>query len=203
MSYAQHAPYYKDLLACTRCEIRKEASRVVGGVGPLDARILLLGQNPGENEDKRGEPFIGRGGDELNTWLTALRLSRAHLALTNVVKCHTEKNRPPKNKEVIFCRNQWLGVELDVWARVDVVMPLGKPALFGVIGTGLKPPGAMEPWWTRVKYGQRTLLVIPLPHPAYILRAPNLRAELQRDFLPVVAETLTREAPEAYAYSRG
>jgi uracil-DNA glycosylase family 4 len=203
VSFYQHALFYTDLLGCQRCPIRQEATRVVPGVGPLDARILLLGQNPGDREDKSGEPFLGKAGDELNTWLSTMRLVRASLAITNVVKCRTHENRAPKNKEVQFCRDQWLPLELTALAKVDVLIPFGKPALYAVLGTALKPPSGIEPWYTRVKFGARELLVTPLPHPAYILRAQQLRADLLRRVLPAVAEIIAREVPEAYARHRG
>ena len=75
-------PFVSTLRACSACSCRAEAKQVVPGIGPVDARILVLGQNPGEEEDARGEPFLGAGGEELNVWLGILGLRRDRLAST-------------------------------------------------------------------------------------------------------------------------
>lgn len=192
--------FYDALKACALCPVREEAKQVVAGEGPLDAEFMVLGQNPGDEEDRDGRPFIGRGGKELDTWLALLGLSRAKILVTNAVKCHTTDNRPPKAKEITTCTQAWLRRELEAFARLQVVVTLGKPATAVVLGK-MKTP-LLEPFWVRVQFGERVLHCVPLPHPAYLLRAANKKPELYQRVLPAVKDYLAREVPEAYARAR-
>lgn len=80
-------PWYQQLLGCTACPARQEARRVVPGAGPLSAEICVIGQNPGVDEDEKGVPFIGKGGEEMSAWLRLLGLDRQKVLVTNIVKC--------------------------------------------------------------------------------------------------------------------
>ena len=207
-SYAD-APFYAELrgaeaadeLACERCPCRQEARRVTPGEGPPDAEFVVLGQNPGEEEDQHGRPFIGRGGQELDTWLLALGLDRQKILVTNTVKCHTTRNRVPRQSEINICSQAWLRQEFATFDRLKVVIPLGLPAAKVILGK-MKVP-SMEPFWVKVQFGVgRVLHCIPLPHPAYLLRMPGKRPELFTRVLPFVAEYLTKEVGDAYARAR-
>lgn len=192
-----HAAFYIDLLTCTRCACRAEASRVVPGVGPLDATVMVLGQNPGDEEDADGRPFLGRSGIELESWLDLLGLDRHELLLTNICKCHTERNRVPRMREISVCTQSWLRAELDAFPRLRVVIPLGKPAATVVLGK-MKVP-TIEALWVQVQFGLRTFHCLPLPHPAYLLRMPGKKPDLYQRVLPQLREYLAREVPEVYA----
>ncbi len=191
--------WYGELLNCRACSARDEARRPVPGVGPLDATLLCIGQNPGEEEDIDGQPFIGRSGGELDSWLTALGLQRSKLLLTNVVHCHTTRNRVPTNKEITTCSELWLAKELESCPNVRVIMTLGKPALEAVVSGRERPDyGAMVPWWTEVEWQGRSFHVIPLAHPAYLLRVPSQRTVMFSAVLPAVKSRLREIAPELY-----
>lgn len=197
------APWYADLLACTRCSCRQEAKQVVGGEGPPNATIIFLGQNPGDEEDAQGRPFCGRAGDELDTWFTELRLDRDKVLITNALKCHTTGNRPPKKSELSVCLG-WLYQEIEFFARAQVIVPLGKPAA-QVLLADTKIPSGFTCSWVWLKYvdgaSDRRLLVVPLPHPAYLLRVQGRKPEM-RVLLEQVREVLEREVPEAYAAAK-
>lgn len=196
-----HLPFYDDLLVCERCPCRQEARRVVPGEGRLDAEFLVLGQNPGEDEDQQARPFIGRGGKELDQWLVALGLDRTKILLTNAVKCHTTKNRVPKQSEINICTQAWLRQELTAFTRLKVLIPLGKPATKVILGKLAVP--TLDPFWIKVQFGMgRVLHCCPLPHPAYLLRQPGKRPELFTRVLPQVADYFAREVPEAYERAR-
>jgi uracil-DNA glycosylase family 4 len=199
-SYAT-LPFYPALRACTACTARPEAKQVVGGAGPVGARILVVGQNPGEEEDSAGVPFIGNAGDEFNSWLVLLGLDRAKLVVTNIVKCHTTKNRVPRPKEVRTCADLWLSEELQQLAQVDVLLPLGKPAVVGVLGKDAPPMTPIMVHHYRVRVWGRELRVFPLPHPAYLLRARHLAPMFRETILSQLKLTLLQEVPEAYAQS--
>lgn len=203
-------PWLDRLLACRACPARDEARRVVPGSGPLDARIAVVGQNPDEAEDEMGVAFVGRAGQELDVWLDKLGLDRAKVLVTNALKCHTARNRKPRPKEMSTCRDLWFREELETFHAVQVLIPLGRPALeslfAGMAGLPATLPPAMDPWWMEVAVdavgGDRRFWVMPLPHPNYILRAPNLRPRMYEHLLPAVKSYLRIETPEAYARSR-
>src|SRR5512135_78765 len=192
-----HAPWYNDLLACQRCPCRAEAKRVVPGVGPLGSEFLLLGQNPGEEEDEAGLPFVGRGGQELDGWLKVLGLSRAKVLVTNLVKCHTTKNRMPRVGEINVCMGTWLRQEMQTFTNLKCILPLGVPATKAVLGETVAP-GVMQVFWVDAKFEGRVLHVVPLAHPAFLLRAQHRRDEMYSRVLPQVRDYLVRQEPEAY-----
>lgn len=192
-----NTPWYGELVACTACGARAEASRVVPGAGPLDAEFMFLGQNPGEDEDQSGTPFVGRGGEELNVWMKLLGLDRTKVLVSNILHCHTTDNRAPKVGEIHTCTRLWLKREIETFTGLRVILPLGVPATKAVLGT-LESPGVMRPYWVTVKFGDRQLRVVPLPHPAFLLRAANRKPEMYTQMLPKVRDYLSREESEAY-----
>jgi len=191
-------PWYTQLLACTACPARQEARRVVPGQGPLAAEICIVGQNPGTDEDEKGVPFIGRSGDEVGVWLRLMGLDRAKVLVTNIVKCHTEGNRAPRPKEIETCESLWWKRELETFTNLAVVIPLGRPALLGLIGKQPSLPDVMEPWWVKAAFGERELHILPLAHPAYLLRTPAARPVMYEKVLPVLRDYMRREAPHVY-----
>jgi DNA polymerase len=111
--------------ACARCgDLVDSRSRIVNGVGPLDADILFVGEAPGEQEDAQGEPFVGRSGDILDEVLADYGLARDAVRITNCVKCRPPDNRDPTKTELANCRG-YLDREI---AAVDpeIVVTLGK-----------------------------------------------------------------------------
>lgn len=189
--------------ACVACSARKEAQRVVPGWGPLDAELMFIGQNPGDDEDRIGQPFIGASGDELNEWLAFMGIQRDRVLITNVVKCHTMNNRPPRPIESATCREHWLKRELLTYTQVQVLIPLGRPALAAIIGKQPALPAPLDPWHVKVQFEPapeyRELYVVPLPHPSYLLRTRGQKPELLNTTLPKVREYLQTLVPEAYA----
>jgi DNA polymerase len=114
-----------DVTACERCdELVACRSRIVNGTGPADADLLFVGEAPGEHEDERGEPFVGRSGDVLDDGLREAGLDRGDVRITNCVRCRPPDNRDPTDAELANCRG-YLEQEID---RVDpeAVVTLGK-----------------------------------------------------------------------------
>jgi uracil-DNA glycosylase family 4 len=191
--------------ACTACSARNEALRVVPGWGPLDAEIMFLGQTPGDEEDRVGQPFVGYVGDEFDEWLAALSLDRAKVFVTNAVKCHTIQNRVPRPIELATCKDLWLRRELETYDKVQVLIPLGRPALATIIGKQAVLPGPLDPWHVKVLFepAARELFVIPLPHPAYLLRTKANKPEFLNTTLPKVREYLDTLVPDIYTRAKG
>lgn len=110
---------------CTRCPaLVASRSRIVNGVGPADAPLMLVGEAPGEQEDAQGEPFVGRSGQLLNEALRTAGIAREAVRITNCVRCRPPDNRDPRAAERSACAG-WLEQEI---ARVDpdVILPVGK-----------------------------------------------------------------------------
>src|SRR5438034_5703187 len=80
-------------MGCTKCELHKSRTRAVPGEGPRDARIMFVGEGPGQNEDEQGRPFVGAAGKFLTELLESIGLKRTDVFITNIVKC-----RPPNNR---------------------------------------------------------------------------------------------------------
>ena len=91
------------VVQCADCELRKGAKRVVFGEGNPQARILMVGEGPGQNEDNTGKPFVGRAGQLLDSVLQTVGLSRNDVFITNIVKCRPPGNRLPSPVEVAAC----------------------------------------------------------------------------------------------------
>ena len=89
--------------ACTRCSLSATRTQTVFGVGNLEAEWLIVGEAPGAEEDRRGEPFVGRAGQLLNSMLRAIGLAREQVYIANVLKCRPPGNRDPSPGEVAEC----------------------------------------------------------------------------------------------------
>jgi DNA polymerase len=198
----RHAPFYHDLLNCTACQCREEASKVIPGVGPQDARIIFAGRNPGGEEDNRGLPFVGRGGTELDSMLSDLGLSRAKVGIINVVKCHTDGDRAPKPIEIATCTNHWLKKELDFFHQAEIIFPLGVQAIQVFLGTGSVSPAKREGYWVKVESDGRVLNVCPLNHPGFLLRSRVHQLHMHEATLPHVRKHLIEHFKESYELSR-
>jgi len=167
-----------DVVACERCAaLVASRSRLVNGVGPADADLLLVGEGPGESEDAEGEPFVGRSGVVLDAVLRDCGLSRADVRITNCVRCRPPDNRDPTADELANCRG-YLEAEI---AAVDpvVVVTLGKVPSEHLLGRPVavtSEAGRVE----RVALGGAPRSVLVCVHPAASLYDPSQRATLER-----------------------
>ena len=117
----------KECLSCTACPLRKGARQVVFGVGNENARIMLIGEGPGEQEDIQGEPFVGKSGQLLDKYLELVGLSRKeNVYIANIVKCRPEGNRDPKEEEQEVCIS-WLRRQVRE-IKPDIIVCLGRIA---------------------------------------------------------------------------
>ncbi len=161
--------------ACTRCKLCTQGrSQIVFGVGHPKARLMFVGEAPGEEEDKRGEPFVGRAGQLLTKIIEAIGLSREQVYIANVIKCRPPENRNPEPDEVTACE-PFLFRQIDV-IRPVVIVPLGKFAAQCLLKT-------TDPI-TRLRgrrFDYRGTTLIPTFHPAYLLRNPSAKREVWDD----------------------
>ena len=167
--------------ACTRCKLcTLGRSQVVFGVGHPKARLMFVGEAPGEDEDKKGEPFVGRAGQLLTKIIEAIGMTRDQVYIANVIKCRPPGNRNPEPDEVAACE-PFLFRQIDV-IQPKVIVPLGKFAAQCLLKT-------MDPI-TRLRGRQfeyRGAVLIPTFHPAYLLRNPSAKREVWEDMKKVRA----------------
>ncbi len=151
---------------CTRCKLCSLGRRqVVFGVGHPKARLMFVGEGPGEDEDKQGEPFVGRAGQLLTKIIEAIGLTRDQVYIANVIKCRPPGNRNPEPDEVAECE-PFLFRQIEA-IKPKVIVPLGKFAAQSLLKT-------TDPI-TRLRgreFQYRGASLIPTFHPAYLLAQP-------------------------------
>ena len=153
--------------------ICEEATHLVPGEGPADARVVLVGEAPGAREDATGRPFVGAAGKLLELLLEEAGLARSDVFITNVVKARPPGNRDPKADEVAH-HLPWLEAQLAVIGP-KLIVPLGRHALarFAPDAKITQAHGSV------LERDGRTLF--PMFHPAAALRNPRLRGTLEED----------------------
>ena len=181
----------RECLKCTGCGLCSGRHNVVFGVGNPNAKVLFVGEGPGENEDLQGEPFVGRAGKLLDTMLDAVDLSRErNIYIANIVKCRPPQNRDPLPEEQEACIG-WLRNQFAIM-RPKIVVCLGR-----IAGMKLMDPNMKI---TR-QHGQfidkKGTLMMATLHPAALLRNPNQKPDAFRDFL-LLRDKIMEVCPETY-----
>ena len=166
---------------CRRCKLCSLGrSQIVFGVGSPRARLMFVGEAPGEDEDRKGEPFVGRAGQLLTKIIEAIGMTRDQVYIANVIKCRPPGNRNPEPDEVASCE-PFLFRQIDV-IQPKVIVPLGKFAAQSLLKT-------MDPI-TRLRgrqFDYRGAVLVPTFHPAYLLRNPSAKREVWEDMKKVRA----------------
>lgn len=154
---------------CTACRLSTSRSQVVFADGNPAARLLLVGEGPGGDEDRLGVPFVGKAGQLLDRILAAVDLRREDVYVTNIVKCRPPGNRTPEPDEQDACR-RWLDPQLAL-LRPDVIVTLGNTPTQAMLGTRLGITRARGTWHRyREPGGGWEAWLMPMFHPAYLLR---------------------------------
>ncbi|AAF11304.1 uracil-DNA glycosylase [Deinococcus radiodurans] len=157
---------------CAACPLRVSASQVVVSDGDPRAPLLIVGEGPGAEEDRDGRPFVGQAGQLLDRILAAASLAREEAYLTNVTKCRAPNNRTPLPLETATCTGLWLEPQLAL-LRPRVVLSLGNTATQFLLGTPRGITRLRGQWFTyRHPAWPQPALLMPLLHPAYLLRNP-------------------------------
>jgi DNA polymerase len=183
------------LASCQRCRLWKGRTQVVFGVGNPRARVVFVGEAPGAEEDRQGEPFVGRAGQLLNAMLRACGLSRQEVYIANVVKCRPPGNRDPEDDEAASCL-PFLRRQLALIGP-EVVVLLGRVAarhLLGITAPISSYRGRFRRW--------EGMDVLPTFHPAYLLRNPQAKRESWED-LKLLRRRLATSAGEAQGSGPG
>jgi len=169
-----------EVAACTRCELHTQRTQTVFGTGDPDADLLIIGEAPGADEDRRGEPFVGRAGQLLNSMLHAIGIAREKAYIANILKCRPPGNRDPKPEEVAMC-GDYLAAQVELIAP-KAILALGRVAAQNLLDEST-PIGKMR--GRRYTYGHREIPVVVTYHPAYLLRSPREKRKSWQDLLQV------------------
>ncbi len=169
-----------EVARCTRCDLHRERTQTVFGIGNLSADLLIIGEAPGAEEDRLGEPFVGRAGKLLNSMLRAIGLTREQVYIANILKCRPPGNRDPSPEEVANCAS-YLARQVDI-IRPRMILAVGRIAAQNLLHR-TTPIGKMR--GQRYTYGDPEIPVIVTYHPAYLLRSPREKRKAWADLLLV------------------
>ena len=166
---------------CIKCRLCETRTQTVFGEGDVDAKLMFIGEGPGENEDLTGRPFVGRAGQLLDKMIAAMGLTREDAYIANIVKCRPPNNRAPMPDETAAC-TPYLMEQIET-VRPKVIVTLGLPATRFILQLDLsmgKMRGQFHDW--------RGLKVMPTYHPSYVLRSytPQTRAAVWSDLQQVM-----------------
>jgi len=172
--------------ACGLCETR---TQTVFGVGDRRADLMVIGEAPGADEDRQGEPFVGRAGGLLNLMLAAIGLARERVYIANVLKCRPPANRDPRPEEVLRCE-PFLMRQIAL-IRPRVLLSVGRISAQKLLKTDA-PIGRLRGRW--FEFGPDEIPLTVTYHPAYLLRSPDQKVKAWQDLLQI-AHRLRKVVP--------
>ena len=170
---------------CNKCKLCKTRQNIVFGVGNKNAQIMFIGEGPGADEDRLGEPFVGRAGKLMNMAFEAIGLKREDVYIANIVKCRPPANRNPEDDEAMACMN-YLRNQV-ILVKPEIIVLLGSVALKNILGKEYGITASRGKWIEKkgIKY-------MPTWHPAALLRDETKKIEFIKD-LKLVLEELNKQ----------
>ncbi len=156
-------------VTCVECKLSTTRRHVVFGEGDQDAQLMVIGEGPGEEEDRTGRPFVGRGGQLLDQILAAAGIPRESVFIANIVKCRPPGNRNPEPDETASCQH-WLLDQIRL-VQPQLIVTLGNVPTQWALETTQGITKTRGQWGTFKKLSQ-PIKVMPMFHPAYLLRNP-------------------------------
>jgi uracil-DNA glycosylase family 4 len=164
-----------EVRVCTKCDLYKGRKLAVPGDGPVDAKVMFVGEGPGAQEDLTGHPFVGSAGKLLTELLGSIGLDRSSVFITNIVKCRPPDNRPPRKTETETCVGLYLQPQI-LLVDPKIIVPLGTPAIKKLLGDDYSATGVHGKVFR--KEGR---LFLPLYHPAAALYDVRLKDTMLQD----------------------
>ena len=161
---------------CTACALHQGRTQTVFGAGDHNAQWMIIGEAPGAEEDRQGEPFVGRAGQLLNAMLLAIGLQREEVYIANVVKCRPPGNRDPAPEEAAACE-PYLKRQIAL-IKPKVILVVGRVAAHNLLKTDAALGTLRGKHWS---YADTGIPVIVTYHPAYLLRAPKEKRKAWED----------------------
>lgn len=176
-----------EVAGCRKCVLGETRTQTVFSRGNPFAELCFIGEGPGADEDRLGEPFVGAAGQLLDKMIAAMGYGRDEVYICNIVKCRPPNNRKPEPAEMNACKD-YLVQQLDL-CKPKYIVALGATAVQGLLGT---TEGIMR---LRGKWkNYRGIPVMPTFHPAYLLRKPEAKREVWED-LKQVMTSLGKSVP--------
>ena len=169
----------QSIVNCNKCKLCTNRTNIVFGVGNKEANIMMIGEGPGADEDKQGEPFVGKAGQLMNKALAGLGIKREELYIANIVKCRPPSNRVPEQDEAEACLN-YLRNQV-ILVKPKIIVLLGSTALKNILGKEYSIT-AMRGKWIE----QKGIYYMPTWHPAALLRDENKKIEFWNDLKEVI-----------------
>lgn len=163
---------------CTLCQLSKQRTQSVFGVGNRQAEWLIIGEAPGADEDRQGEPFVGRAGKLLDQMLLSIGLPREQVYITNIVKCRPPQNRDPQPDEAAAC-SAYLRNQIAL-LKPKIILAVGRIAAHNLLHTDQAVGTLRGRVWSHPE--TQTPIVVTY-HPAYLLRSPGEKRKAWHDLL--------------------
>ena len=177
-------------MECRKCALCETRHNVVFGVGDRTSPVMFIGEGPGEQEDLRGEPFVGPAGKLLDDMLELIDLDRSKVYIANMVKCRPPRNRDPLNLEQEACR-RWLNNQIEL-VQPEIIICLGRIAAMGMIRPDFRITKEHGQWF---RINGRDYMAIY--HPSALLRDASKRPETFVD-LRTIRERLRALYPQIF-----
>ncbi len=182
LTNSQKLKYVADLVAkCNKCSLSKTAINPVPGSGNSDAKIVFIGEAPGEQEDKQGLPFVGNSGKLLDKLLNTIQIDRSDVYICNILKHRPPNNRDPEPAEIKLC-TPYLKAQLEI-IRPQIIITLGRFSMnyFFPLESISRIHGSVK----KILWQNMSLTIIPVYHPSAGLRNGAMLTALQTDFLKI------------------
>lgn len=171
----------KSIINCQKCKLCKQRQNIVFGTGNKEADIMFIGEGPGADEDRLGEPFVGRAGKLMNMAFDVVGIKREEVYIANVVKCRPPGNRNPEDDEANSCLD-YLRSQV-ILVKPKIIVLLGNVALKNILG---KEYGITASRGKIIE--KKGIIYIPTWHPAALLRDENKKVDFIRDLQKVLNE---------------
>ena len=168
-----------DVRECKRCKLCENRTKTVFGVGPTDAKIMFIGEGPGADEDKEGEPFVGKAGKLMDMAFQGLGIDRNDVYICNIVKCRPPNNRTPLKEEADACLD-YLRAQV-MFIKPKIIVLLGNTALKNILGESYGITSTRGKWIEK-----KGILYMPTFHPAALLRDESKKFSFWEDLKKVM-----------------
>lgn len=165
---------WNDIHTCERCALHAGCTQKVPGQGDVNAPLMLIGEGPGEQEDRQGLAFVGPAGQLLTRMLDAIQLPRDRVYICNVVKCRPPRNRQPSPEEMQACIGH-LRAQVAL-VRPRVIVLLGATAVSAVLGPDLRITRCRGQWFEK-----KGVSILATYHPSALLRDPAKKRDAWTD----------------------
>lgn len=179
--YTSFQQLNNDVLNCNKCKLHQTRKNTVLGEGSLHAKIMLIGEGPGRDEDELGRPFVGKAGQLLDKMLTCINLTRNDVYIGNILKCRPPGNRDPQPDEVQACIGYLRSQVAMIKPRIIVC--LGRIPSQHILGQHIRITADRGKW-----HEVKGFWIMPTYHPAALLRNESWKKQSYQDLLAIRAK---------------